>query len=422
MRASRTTVGLSRRRTALRTVAALVLAGALAATAGCSGGGGDAGGPRGAGWKGGAGGGADNQNTQTEPELGATVTDPAPDATDVAPLTRIAFTTREASGVASLTLTDSKGGSVPGELAADGKSWVPAEALKWGTKYTAAITVDGADGKTATTTSSFTVMAKPEKLVRVSTQLGDDAVVGIGMPLIVNFGRSIPKSLRDDVQKRMTVTSTPAQTGAWNWLSGTEVQYRPKAFWKANTKISVKVAARGLPMGSGWYGRSDITLRVKVGSAVVMTVSNNSKRMTVKRNGKVLRTIPISLGKPSTPSSSGTMVVMGKLRKTVFDTFDELGPKEGYRVDIEYAQRLTYGGEFLHAAPWSVDAQGRRNVSHGCVNMSMANAAWLFGVTKMGDPVTIKGTERKLANGNGWTAWNVSWKQWTKGSALPVEG
>jgi len=420
MRVSRTTVGDPRRRTALRTVAALVLAASLAATAGCSGG--DGGGGKGAVWKGGGvGGGADGQNAPAEPQLGATVTDPAPDATNVKPLTRIAFTTREASAVASLALTDSKGRAVPGELAPDGRSWVPAEALKWGTRYTATINVDGADGKTATTTSSFTVMAKPEKLVRVSAQLADDAVVGVGMPLIVNFGRSVPKSMRDDVQRRMSVKSTPAQTGAWNWVSGSQVQYRPKTFWKANTKISMKVAARGVPMGSGWYGRADLTLRVRIGSAVVMTVSNNSKRMTVKRNGQVLRTIPISLGKPKTPSSSGTMVVMGKLRKTVFDTFDELGPEEGYRVDIEYAQRLTDGGEFIHAAPWSVGSQGRTNVSHGCVNMSTANAAWLFGVTKMGDPVTIKGTERRLAPGNGWTAWNVSWSQWIKGSAIPVE-
>jgi lipoprotein-anchoring transpeptidase ErfK/SrfK len=115
------------------------------------------------------------------------------------------------------------------------------------------------------------------------------------------------------------------------------------------------------------------------------------------------------------------MLVMGKLRNTIFDTFDELGPEEGYRTPIEYAQRLTHGGEFIHAAPWSVGAQGRTNVSHGCVNMSTSNAAWLFGITKMGDPVTIRGTERRLANGNGWTAWNVSWGQWIKGSAIPVE-
>jgi lipoprotein-anchoring transpeptidase ErfK/SrfK len=113
------------------------------------------------------------------------------------------------------------------------------------------------------------------------------------------------------------------------------------------------------------------------------------------------------------------MVVMEKLRKTVFDTYAELGPQEGYRVDIEYAQRLTWGGEFIHSAPWSVGDQGRRNVSHGCVNVSPSNAAWLFGITKVGDPVTIKGTETKVGRGNGWTIWNLSWDEYVEGSALP---
>lgn len=417
MRASRTTVDLAGRRAAWRAIAAMALAGAMAVTAGCSDDGKD---PS---WRGGSGGGGGKADSAPkQPELAATVTEPAANAADVKPLTKIAFTTQEATGTAQVKLTDAEGTAIDGELGDDGKTWEPAEALRWGKKYTAEVTVTGSDGKTATTTSSFTVMAKPDKLVRVTSQLSDDAVVGVGMPLIVRFGRAVPKGLRDDVQRRMTVTSSPAQEGIWHWVTGSEVHYRPKVYWKANTNISVKVAARGVPMGSGWYGRADLTLQAKVGSAVVMTVDNRTKKMTVKRNGKVLRSIPISLGKRSTPSSSGTMIVMEKLRKTVFDTLDELGPEEGYRVDIEYAQRLTWGGEFIHSAPWSVGDQGRRNVSHGCVNMSPGNAAWLFGITKMGDPVTVRGTEVKLTNGNGWTDWNMSWADYVKGSALPYEG
>lgn len=160
---------------------------------------------------------------------------------------------------------------------------------------------------------------------------------------------------------------------------------------------------------------------VKIGAAVVMTVDNKTKRMTVTRNGSVIKTIPVSLGKKSTPSSSGTMVVIEKLRKTVFDTFEELGPEEGYRTKIDFAQRLTWGGEFIHAAPWSEGQQGSVNVSHGCVNVSMANGDWLFKNTQIGDPITVKGTERKLQNGNGWTDWNMSWDEYVKGGALPYE-
>jgi lipoprotein-anchoring transpeptidase ErfK/SrfK len=203
-------------------------------------------------------------------------------------------------------------------------------------------------------------------------------------------------------------------------VSPTEVRYRPKTYWKANTKIFYKIQAGGLPMGGGWYGRADLTVDLKTGPAVVMTVDNKTKKMTVKKDGKVIKTIPISLGKRSTPSSSGTMVVIEKLKKTVFDTRDDPNPANRYVTDIEYAQRLTWGGEFIHAAPWSVASQGRTNVSHGCVNMSTANASWLFSQTRVGDPIVVKGTERKLENGNGWTDWNMSWDQYVKGSALPV--
>jgi lipoprotein-anchoring transpeptidase ErfK/SrfK len=112
------------------------------------------------------------------------------------------------------------------------------------------------------------------------------------------------------------------------------------------------------------------------------------------------------------------MVVIEKKRHTVFDTLEELGPEEGYRTEIDYAQRITWSGQFIHAAPWSEGVQGRRNVSHGCVNVSMKNGEWLFARTMMGDPITVKGTEEKLENGNGWTDWNMSWAEYKKGSAL----
>jgi lipoprotein-anchoring transpeptidase ErfK/SrfK len=264
-------------------------------------------------------------------------------------------------------------------------------------------------------------MAKPTNQIRASSFLGDGQVVGVGMPLMVKFSRSIPEDYRDDVQRRMTVTATPAQEGIWHWLSGTEVHYRPKTYWKANTSVSYKLQTGGLPMGDGWYGRSDLTVDLKIGPSLVMVVDNRTKRMTVTQNGKVIKTIPVSLGKPSTPSSSGTMVVIEKLKKTIFDTRDDPDPANRYVTDIEWAQRLTWGGEFIHAAPWSEGVQGRTNVSHGCVNMSTANASWLFNLTRMGDPITVKGTERKLQNGNGWTDWNMSWDDYVKGSAIPYE-
>lgn len=348
------------------------------------------------------------------------IVEPTAEAQDVPASTSITFTA-EKSRETSVALVDSAGGAIEGGLTADGASWLPTGALEYGETYTATVTATGDDDLPVTATSTFTTMAKPDQQVRISSFLGDGQVVGVGMPLIVKFGRDIPEEYRDDVQRRMTVTAAPAQEGVWHWVSPTEVRYRPREFWQANSTVSYRVQAGGLPLGDGWYGRADLTVDVKIGAALIMTVENETKQMVVTKDGEEVRTIPVSLGKKSTPSSSGTMVVIEKLRETVFDTYDELGPDEGYRTDIEYAQRLTWGGEFIHAAPWSEGQQGSVNVSHGCVNVSMADGAWLFKNTRIGDPVQVKGTERKLQNGNGWTDWNLSWEEYVKGSALPVE-
>ncbi|MBQ1027963.1 Ig-like domain-containing protein [Micromonospora sp. C95] len=390
-------------------LAAGLLAVTLALTSACTGG---KGGDKGPGWQDGA--------DQPAAKASVSISEPAADATEVPASTAIAFAAEQAEDV-TVELTDAEGESVEGDLAADGRSWLPAAALTYGATYTATVTATGDDGLPATATSAFTVMEKPENQVRISSFLGDDQTVGVAMPLIVKFGREIPEKYRADLQRRMTVTSEPAQEGIWHWVSPTEIRYRPKEFWQAGSKVSYRVQAGGLPLGDGWYGRADLTVDIAIGPELLMTVDNRTKRMIVTKNGEKIKTIPVSLGKKSTPSSSGTMVVMEKLRKTVFDTYDELGPEDGYRTKIDYAQRLTWGGEFIHAAPWSEGQQGTTNVSHGCVNVSMANGAWLFKNTKVGDPIVVKGTERKLQLGNGWTDWNVSWEEYVKGSALPYE-
>jgi lipoprotein-anchoring transpeptidase ErfK/SrfK len=397
-----------------RVVVAALVAASVLVSAGCSGDKSDS--PS---WQGGGqDAGSASQSPSPQPTLSTVaVTSPAANAKDVTASTEIKYDSEDA-GNTSVVVTDADGTEVKGTLDKDKKVFTPAKALGWGKTYTVTVNGTASGDKIGTTTSTFTVMKKPSKLVRVTSFLGDGQTVGVGMPMIVRFGRSVPEKYRADVQRRMTVTATPAQEGIWHWTSPTEVHYRPKTYWKAYTKIFYKVQLAGVPMGDGWYGRSDLTVDLKVGRSLVMTVENKTKKMTVKQDGKVIKTIPVSLGKKSTPSSSGTMIIIEKKEHTVFDTTDELPEGEGYRTDIDYAQRITWSGQFIHAAPWSEGVQGRANVSHGCVNVSMAMGKWLFSRTMLGDPITVSGTEEKLQNGNGWTDWNMSWEQYKKGSAI----
>jgi lipoprotein-anchoring transpeptidase ErfK/SrfK len=340
------------------------------------------------------------------------VTAPADGATNV--LTATELTLAGTTAESTVTLTSADGTAVPGALRADGSTWVPGTQLKWNTAYTATVATPG---RPAAKKVTFTTMGKPENTVRVSTPLEDDAVYGVAMPLVVRFDTAIPKDQRAAVEKRLFVTSTPAQRGAWNWFDGTEVHFRPAEYWQEGTKLNLRIATGGLPMGGDAYGGSDLTIQASIGDKVLMVTDNNTKTMTVTQHDQVVRTIPVSLGKPSKPSSSGNMVIMTKAQSELFVGTD---PGDEYRTTVYWTQRLTIGGEYIHAAPWSEGDQGRNNVSHGCTNVSTENAKWLFGITHVGDPVIVKNTGSPLQWGNGYTDWDKSFDEYVKGSALPA--
>lgn len=328
----------------------------------------------------------------------------------------------DGSSLSAVTLATADGTAVEGKLRADGSSWVPSTPLEYGASYTATVTATTADGGTRAGRSTFTTMAKPKSKSMISSglYLFDDREYGVAMPVVAEFHPGIPEQDRAAVQRRMFVRTDPVQPGAWHWVNGNQAYYRAPEYWRPGTALSVRVALAGVPLSNGRYGNVDRVATVKIGRAFEMKVDNASKQMTVHEDGQVIRTLPVSLGKEKTPSSSGTMVIMEKKESTVFDTRDEPDPDNRYVTEIDYAQRLTWNGEYIHAAPWSEHVQGRQNVSHGCVNISTAHARWLFSKTKIGDPITVVGTERQLTAGNGWTAWNLSWPEFVKGSALSV--
>jgi lipoprotein-anchoring transpeptidase ErfK/SrfK len=84
-----------------------------------------------------------------------------------------------------------------------------------------------------------------------------------------------------------------------------------------------------------------------------------------------------------------------------------------YRTTVKWATRISSSGEFVHAAPWSVYAQGNSNVSHGCVNVSEANAKWFYDTFGYGDPVIIKNTSGpRLKSYDGYGDWQIAYKHY----------
>ena len=237
----------------------------------------------------------------------------------------------------------------------------------------------------------------------------DGETVGVGMPVIVSFDVAVTD--KATIEKHLHVTSTPKQPGAWHWISDHEVHWRPKSYWRAGTDVSVDVDINSVPAGAGIFGQEDRHVEFHVGSANIYKVNAQTHQMQVFSNGQLLRTIPITTGKPGFTTRSGVKVIIEKFR----DEADELRDRrhrrdnpEYYDIDdVEYAMRVTYSGEFIHAAPWSVGSQGYANVSHGCTGMSTANAGWLYTISKRGDVVEYTGTDRAMEPTNGYGDWNI---------------
>lgn len=343
------------------------------------------------------------------------LTSPANRATKVLTSTALAFATNGVLG--AVTLTGPGGKSVAGNLAGDRKTWVPSVQLAYSSTYTVTATAG-----TTKLTSTFNTMAKPDSITGADLYVTNGQTVGVGLPVVVEFTRSIPQAQRAAVERRLFVTSTPAVEGSWHWFSGSEVHYRPKAYWPVGARISIRLAIGGLPMGNGHYGKRDRFATITVGRSLVSKVYNQGKTMFVYENGTLIRKFPISLGAASTPSSSGNLVTMQRASVLTFDSGTFGVPADspgGYKEKVYWDVRYTWGGEFVHAAPWSVGSQGRRNVSHGCVNASPTNAEWFYNASLIGDPIQIIGTGARVKPGDGWTDWELSWPQYVAGSALP---
>ncbi|HEU5035925.1 MAG TPA: Ig-like domain-containing protein [Nocardioides sp.] len=314
----------------------------------------------------------------------------------------------------------SAAGALEGELSSDQTRWTATDRLEPGASYTITTTAEQSDGSQVTRRTRFSTQALTldQQTYPSVAPLGGETV-GVGMPVIVTF--DVPVTDRASFEKHMTVSSEPAQPGSWHWISSTEAHWRPKSYWKAGTDVHVDVDVNSVPAGNGIYGQESRAVDFHVGDAHIYRVNMQTHEMKVFSNGKLLRTIPITTGQqPQYTTRSGTKVIIEKFEsKDMNSETVGITGADAYNIEgVQWAMRLTYSGEFIHAAPWSVGSQGVANVSHGCTGMSTANAGWLFAMTRRGDVVEYTGSDKPMTLTNGYGDWNESFQQYQQGSAL----
>jgi lipoprotein-anchoring transpeptidase ErfK/SrfK len=302
-------------------------------------------------------------------------------------------------------------------LSKDRTSWTAADRLEPGTRYSLSMTGKNAEDQVTQKSATFrTHNLTLSEQTYPSIYPFPRSTVGVGMPVILTF--DVPVNNRAEFEKNLHVQASPAQPGTWRWFSSKEVHYRPMKYWRPGTKVTVRANLNGVNAGGGIYGQESRSTSFTVGRSLITKINLDTYRAAVYRDGKHLRTIPISAGRPGWQTRSGIKLIMNK-EYTHRMTDEMIGATgENYDLNVRYAMRITWSGEFLHAAPWNAGNFGRRHASHGCVGMSTANAAWLFNRVLIGDPVVTVGSRQRVEDGNGYSDWNIPYATYAKGSAL----
>ena len=370
---------------------------------------------------------------QAQPQPPLIGTSPYNDAQGVNPVTPV--TAQVVDGrITSVSLVDDWGNAVDGQLSPDGRAWAPTERLHFARNYTLTVNSTSNSGVPLTRTSNFSTLypanyVRPYLEVQGGFAIHEEQRYGVGTLVIAHFDEAIAdKAL---AEKNMKVTTEPPVAGSWHWISDTVAHWRPEHYYAPGTKVTAELNMFGLKLGEGLYGQADATHTFTIGDARIAVANDITKQVSVFENGRLVRTMPTSMGRGGFDSVAGKTfswwtppgdyVVLDKGESVTMDSATYGLPNNsafGYKRKIGYATRISLDGIYLHQLDETVWAQGNTNLSHGCLNLSGDNARWYFDFTQPGDVVEVRytgGPPLSIAQGGDWT---LPWSEWVKGSAL----
>ncbi|WP_432097577.1 L,D-transpeptidase [Streptomyces sp. bgisy100] len=330
-----------------------------------------------------------------------------------------------------VTMTAVESGTeVPGTLSPDGRTWKPDGQLERSTKYKITAEAKDSKGRSANENSTITTVSPSNSFIGNFTP-EDGSKVGVGMPVSINFDKAITN--KKDVESAIKVKSTSGQKVVGHWFNGNRLDFRPEDYWKAGSTVTLDLDLDGVEGAPGVKGVQKKKVTFTVGRNQVSTVDTKTKQMTITRDGKKVKTIPISAGSAENPTYNGQMVISEKFKETRMDGstvgFKNSSGKGEYDIkDVPHAMRLSTSGTFIHGNYWGADSIfGSVNTSHGCVGLNDAKGAgdssqpgaWFFDNTLIGDVVVVKNSpDKTITPDNGLNGWNMDWSEWVAGSAI----
>jgi lipoprotein-anchoring transpeptidase ErfK/SrfK len=317
------------------------------------------------------------------------------------------ITVTAAGGTLQAVNVTTAGDPVTGTYSADHASWHSTWALNVSQSYTVTANAVTSGGVPTKKTAAFRTLTPPSTF---STNIfeGDQQSYGVGMPIILSF--SAPVQDKAAVERSIELRTSKQVVGSWYWDGNQKLDFRPRDYWPAHTTVSFTGHFDGVESAPGVYGYHTLTQAFSIGDSVVAVASTKAHKTKIYVNGKLKYDWDISSGKPGDDTPNGSYLTIEKENPVRM-----IGP--GYDLLVPWSVRFTFSGDYYHDAYWSVGQQGFENVSHGCVNLSPANAETYYNLAVPGDPITIQNSPRSGVWDNGWTEWFLSWPQYLKGSA-----
>ena len=355
-------------------------------------------------------------------QLAAAVTvSPAPGTTGVALNAPVTVSTA-AGSLMSVQVINAAGSPISGALTATRAAWRSSTPLQPTSTYRLVATVARPDGLTAQRVATFTTLT-PTYLVGATAYPTDGMTVGVGQPIVINFDHFVRTTAGQTAAlSHITLSMSKPVPGGWHWFSMDELHFRPKTYWPTGEKITVKANFDGWNAGLGRWGHGQVEETFSIGDARISTANLATDEMTVTLNGATVATYPISGGRQQYPTMNGTHIVLDR-SSVVHMVSSTVGipvnSPNGYNETVYWDVHISDSGEYVHSAPWSVADQGSINVSHGCINLSPANAQQFFGFSRVGDVVNVVGGPRPpVPTDGGVEDWSSV--PWTAFTPVPV--
>jgi lipoprotein-anchoring transpeptidase ErfK/SrfK len=318
----------------------------------------------------------------------------------------------------AVSLKASDGRPVRGTFDSSAKRWQSRALLVPATTYRVTATTAGASGVTVAATSAFRTVT-PTGRVAATVFPDNGMTVGVAQPIVIRFDHFIDSDTsRAAVLSHLTVTESRPVPGGWHWFSTRELHFRPQQLWPSGEQVTLDTNLDGWDAGHALWGTGRQHVRFTIGRSHISVANLSTDQMTVSEDGHIIATYPFSGGRPTDPTMNGMHIVMDTqsvVRMISSTNGIPVNSPDGYDELVYADVHISDSGEYVHSAPWSVNSQGRTNVSHGCINLSPSNALAFFAFSHIGDVIQVVGGPRPPATGDhGVMDWDTPWSDWTR--------